>query len=197
MTCRLRSERAGGGHTLGTEEGRCSARFCRRTGTDMLAGGGPGPRPGSGHSAARQRSAVLGPEPDGQEAVAPVAQGSRGQKVPQTLPSSDPAPAVRRAAMDNGQAGCGQHPQDARPSHRNRGPACLARPAWHRFLDTPIPREAASPHTLPGPGLLILGREHSPLSCLPLGAGLEAHSGMKQGWGIYFFSPFLFFNKKD
>lgn len=43
-----------------------------------------------------RRPAVLGPEPAGQEAAAPVAQGARGQKVP--LPSSDPAPAIGQAA---------------------------------------------------------------------------------------------------
>lgn len=55
--------------------------------------------------------------------------------------------------MDNGQAGCGQHPWGAHLSFCSRGPACLAWPAWHRFLDPPIPREAASPPApFQGPG---------------------------------------------
>ena len=152
MTSRPRSERAGGGHALGTEVGCCSARSCRRTGAGTLEGGGPGPRPSL---RALGRRPGRGPQcwdqsQTGQEVAAPVAQGSRGWKAPQTLPSSDPAPVVGRAAVDSGQAGCGQHPRDARLSRCNRGPACLARPARHRFLDTPLPRKAASPHP-PGP----------------------------------------------
>lgn len=78
-------------------------------------------------------------------AAAPVAQGSRRPEAPRTLPSSDPAPAGgRAAAADHGQAGCGRLPRDARPSRCDKGPACPAQPARHRFLD-PHPREAASP----------------------------------------------------
>ncbi|VCW83958.1 unnamed protein product, partial [Gulo gulo] len=72
--------------------------------------------------------------------------GSGGWKVPQTLPFSSPAPA-------GGQAGRGgQWPAQVWPASpgglpccRSRGPACLAQLAWHHFLDTPTPREAASP----------------------------------------------------
>lgn len=67
--------------------------------------------------------------------------------MPQTLPSSGPAPAggrARRRPRTMARPGAASI-ADARLSCCSRGPACLARPAWPCFLDTPTPREAASP----------------------------------------------------
>lgn len=161
----------------------------------------PGPRPGL-RALGRQPgrgSQCWDQSQTGQEVMeAPVAQSSRGQKVPQTLPFSDPAPAVRQAAADNGQAGCSQHPRGGLPEsqqHRTNllGPASLA--PFFRY-----PHSLGSsqpPHPLPGPG----GPSPNPGTALspasPTGAGLGARVGTKQQWAIYFFSPFLFFNKKS
>lgn len=149
-TSRLRSERVGGGHARGHGGGLLPCPLLLQDGHRHALGRRPGPRPGL-RALGRQPgrgSQCWDQSQTGQEVMeAPVAQGSRGQKVPQTLPCSDPAPAVRQAAADNGRAGCGQHPWEACLSRSNTGPVCLARPAWHRFLDTPTPWEAASPPT--------------------------------------------------
>lgn len=145
----------GGGHALGHGGGMLLRPLLPQTGTDTLAGGGPGPRPGL--RALRRRPgtgpAVLGPEPDaGQEAARPAGTRHQRLKVPQTLPSSGRGPTGRWAD------GCGPWTGPVRPASQGAhlssccgGPACLARPAWHRFLNTPIPWEAASPPHLPGP----------------------------------------------
>ena len=194
----------GGGHAPGPEEDILLRPLPPQDGHRHAPGlrARPAPRPQGARTAAGRRPAALGPEPEGTGGPGGPgwAQGSRGRKVPQTLPSSSAAPAGRRAGgRGQWRGGCGQHPQDTCLSCRGRGPACLAQLAWHHFLDTPTPREAASPPPhlsrargpSPDPG----GEPSLPPVLTP-GAGLEAHSGKKQGWGIYFFSPFLFFNKK-
>ena len=123
------------------------------------------------------------------------AQGCRGPKVPQTLPSSGPAPAGGQAAVDNGQAGCGQHPWDAHLSCCSRGPACLAWPAWHRFLDPPpTPREAASPpHPPRAQGPLPRPRQRAQPSHLRRPRG-RTRSPLREeaGVGNLFFLSFSF-----
>lgn len=75
------------------------------------------------------------------------------------------------------------------------GPAGLA-----PFFRHPNPLGSSQRPHFQGPGPLPRPRWRAQPSLPPVptpGAGLEAHSGKKQGWGIYFFSPFLFFNKKN
>lgn len=185
----------GGGHALGHSGGMLPCPLLLQDGHRHALGRRPGPRP-SLRALRRQPgrgSQCWDQSQTGQEVMeAPVAQGSRGQKVPQTLPSSDPAPAVRQVAADNGQAGCGQHPQEARLSRSKTGHACLAWPAWHRFLDTPTPWEAASP---PSPsrawGPLPRPR-HSPLTCVAPRGRTRSPRRDEAAVGNLFFLSFSF-----
>ena len=86
-------------------------------------------------------------------------------------------------------------PRDARLSCCSRGPACLARPAWHRFLDTPTPRkQPAPPQPLPGPGCPSPdpGGEHSPLPYATQGQEQKPTPGRNRGgesiFSLLFFS---------
>lgn len=186
-----------------TDEGRCSARSCRRTGTDTLVGSGRGPRPGL---RALGRRPGRGPQcwdqsQTGQETAAPVGTGLQRPKVPQTLPSSGPALVDGQTAADNGQAGCGQRPQGCPPELLQQRTSLLGPAGLAPFFRHPHPSEAASPPpTTPSRAWVPLPRPRRRAQPSPLrhpGPGAEAHSGKKQGWGIYFFSPFLFFNKKN
>lgn len=76
------------------------------------------------------------------------------------------------------------------------GPAGLAPFFRHPYPSGSSQPPPPSPFQGPGPLPRPRWRALSP-TCADPGAGLEAHSGKKQGWGIYFFSPFLFFNKKN
>lgn len=125
-------------------------------------------------------------------------QGHRAPQAGRRLRLCPPRTQPRRLDGSRGQwpggvqpAPPGRPPEPLQQRTRLLGPAGPA-----PFFRHPLPRKAASPHP-PGPGRLDPGRAHSPLSRLPPAAGPEAHSGTKQGWGIYFFSPFLFFNKKN
>lgn len=163
-TSRPRSERPGhGGRAAGR---RTRARAAATPPRPRALGGRPDRGPQSWDQS----------QSEGQEvAAAPVAQGSRRPEAPRTLPSSDPAPAGgRAAAADHGQAGCGRLPRDARPSRCDKGPACPAQPARHRFLD-PHPREAASPPQPSGARGPFPTRHSRHLR--PARPGPEAHSG--------------------
>lgn len=126
------------------------------------------------------------------------AQGSRGRKVPQTPPSSSPAPAGRRAGRAQGPGRVRPASPGCLTSCRSRGPACLAQLAWHHFLDILTPREAAPP-PFQGPGPLPRPRWRAQplLTCADPRGRTRSPLREEQGWGIYFFSPFLFFNKKN
>lgn len=130
-----------------TDEGRCSARSCRRTGTDTLVGSGRGPRPGL---RALGRQPGRGPQcwdqsQTGQETAAPVGTGLRRPKVPQTLPSSGPALAGGQTAEDNGQAGRGQLPRGCPPELLQQRTSLLGPAGLAPFFRHPHPSEAASP----------------------------------------------------
>lgn len=125
------------------------------------------------------------------------AQGSRGRKMPQTLPSSSPAPVGRQAGRR------GQWPGRMWPAP----PGCLPELPQHRasllgpaglapFFRHPYPSGSSQPppHTFPGPGAPPQTQvESTALSPAPTpGAGLEAHSGKSRGgesiFSLLFFS---------
>lgn len=130
---------------------------------------------------------------EGQEvAAAPVAQGSRRPEVPRTLPSSDPAPAGRRAG------GCGPWPGRVRPAPPGSPPKPLRQktsllgPAGPApFFRHPHPREAASPPTpVQGPG--APSQPGTAVNLRHARPGPEAHSGRSSGgqsiFSLLFFS---------
>ena len=117
------------------------------------------------------------------------------------VPSSGPALVGGQTAADNGQAGRGQRPQGCPPELLQQRTSLLGPAGLAPFFRHPHPSEAASPPpTTPSRAWVPLPRPRRRAQPSPLrhpGPGAEAHSGKKQGWGIYFFSPFLFFNKKN
>lgn len=149
-TSRPRSEQVGSGHALGHGGGMLLCPLLLQDGHRHALGrrARPTPRPQGTRTAARQRLAVLGPEPDGTG-------GDGGPSVTglQRPEGASDSALLRPSPGPGGQAGgCGQWPGGVRPappgarlSCCNTGPACLAWPAWHRFLDAPTPWEAASP----------------------------------------------------
>lgn len=164
LTSRPRSERAGRGPTPGQEVGCCSARSAigrAQMRSRWRAGSSPGLRALRGGQAEGPRCWDQSQTQD-RRWNGRRAQGSRGQMVPQTLPSLDkPGQAGERLWTRTGlvwPASPGYPPQP--PLQRT---ACDP-PAWLRFLDTPTPWEAARPPTpFQDPGSLPdPGREHGP-----------------------------------
>ena len=126
--------------------------------------------------------------------------GLRRPKVPQTLPSSGPALAGGQTAANNGQTGRGQRPRGCPPELLQQRTSLLGPAGLAPFFRHPHPSEAASSPPTPSRAWVPLPRPRwraQPSTLRHPGPGAEAHSGKKQGWGIYFFSPFLFFNKKN
>lgn len=181
-----------------TEEGCCSARSCRRTGTDTLAGGGPGPRPSL---RALGRRPGRGPQcwdqsQTGQEVAA--AQAGTGLQRPEGASDSallKPSPGGRageRAGAASSQTGADSIP--GRPPELLRQRTSLLGPAGPApFFRHPHPSGSSQPPPLQGPGPLPSPGESTALSLAPpSGAGLEAHSRKKQGgesiFSLLFFS---------
>ena len=114
----------------------------------------------------------------------PWAQGSGGRRCLRLCPPRAQPWRAGRQPRTTARPGVASVPGDARLSCCSRGPACLARPAWHRFLDTPTPRkQPAPPQPLPGPGCPSPdpGGEHSPLPYATQGQEQKPTPGRNRG----------------
>lgn len=125
----------------------------------------------------------------------PWAQGSRGQRCLRLCPPRAQPWWAGRQPRTTARPDVASFPGDARLSCCSRGPACLARPAWHRFLDTPTPRkQPAPPQLLPGPGCPSPDPdgEHSPLLYATQGQEQKPTPGRDRGgesiFSLLFFS---------
>lgn len=157
LTSRPRSERAGGGPAPGQEVGCCSARSTigrAQMRSRWRAGSSPGLRALRGGQAEGPRCWDQSQTQD-RRWHGPRAQGSRGQTVPQTLPSlGKPERAGGRVdGCGHGQAWCGQRPQDA-PTSATTAEDCLWPASLAPFFRHPYPlgsSQTPPPHSLPGP----------------------------------------------
>lgn len=154
--------------------------------------------PASGHSdggQAEARSAGTRARRDRRQRP-PWAQGSRGRRCLRLCPPRAQPWWAGRQPRTTARPGVASVPRDARLSCCSRGPACLARPAWHRFLDTPTPwkQPAPLPQPLPGPGCPSPGPggEHSPLPYATQGQEQKPTPGRNRGgesiFSLLFFS---------
>lgn len=196
----------GGGLAPGHEEGCCSARSCHGMGSDVLSGCGPDPRPGL---RALGRRPGGGPQcwdqsQTGQEA--PAARGAgTGLRRPEGASDSallQPSPGRRAGGPQRTVAGPSMASIPRRPALLPQqrtsplGPAGLA-----PFFRHPYPSGSSQPPpTFPGPGAPPQTQVESTvlsLTCADPRGRTRSPLREEQGWGIYFFSPFLFFNKKN
>lgn len=169
-----------------------------RTGTDALAvAGRVQPRPQGAQRRPGRGPAVLGPEPDtGQEVAWPAGTGiQRPDGASDSALLGQPR-AGRQAAVDMDRPGVASVPR--MPTSATTAEDCLRPTSLAPIFRYPLPLgkqpDPPTPFQDPGP-LPDPGREHGP-DPEPPGEGLRP-LWKEAGWGIYFFSPFLFFNKKN